>query len=117
MMIISRTPLRISIGGGGTDLPSYYSAAGGHVISAAIDKYIYNAINDTFTNDYFLKYSQLERVDRREQIQHPLIRAMVEVAGEPFIRHQLRLLADSGIDDVVICVGYRGLPLEDEVRR
>ncbi len=55
-MIITRTPLRISIGGGGTDLPSYYSSAGGHVISAAIDKYIYIAINDTFTNDYFLKY-------------------------------------------------------------
>jgi D-glycero-alpha-D-manno-heptose-7-phosphate kinase len=78
-MIISRTPLRISIGGGGTDLPSYYSNAGGHVISAAIDKYIYIAINDTFTNDYFLKYSQLERVDRRDEIQHPLIREALTV--------------------------------------
>ena len=73
-MIISRTPLRISIGGGGTDLPSYYSKAGGHVISVAIDKYIYIAINDTFTNDYFLKYSQLERADTRDQIKHPIIR-------------------------------------------
>jgi NDP-sugar pyrophosphorylase family protein len=44
-------------------------------------------------------------------------KAMVEVAGEPFIRHQLRLLADGGIDDVVICVGYRGVLLEDEVDR
>ena len=73
-MIISRTPLRISIGGGGTDLPSYYSIAGGHVISVAIDKYIYIAINDTFTNDYFLKYSQLERAETRDQIKHPIIR-------------------------------------------
>ncbi len=73
-MIISRTPLRISIGGGGTDLPSYYSKAGGHVISVAIDKYIYIAINDTFTNDYFLKYSQLERAETRDQIKHPIIR-------------------------------------------
>ena len=73
-MIISRTPLRISIGGGGTDLPSYYSHTGGHVISVAIDKYIYIAINDTFTNDYFLKYSQLERVETRDQIKHPIIR-------------------------------------------
>jgi D-glycero-alpha-D-manno-heptose-7-phosphate kinase len=78
-MIISRTPLRISIGGGGTDLPSYYATAGGFVISAAIDKYIYIAINDTFTNDYFLKYSQLERVDRRDQIQHPIIREALTV--------------------------------------
>lgn len=74
VMIISRTPLRISIGGGGTDLPSYYSAAGGHVISVAIDKYIYIAINETFTNDYFLKYSQLERVETRSEIKHPIIR-------------------------------------------
>jgi D-glycero-alpha-D-manno-heptose-7-phosphate kinase len=74
-MIISRTPLRISIGGGGTDLPSYYSNSGGHVISAAIDKYIYIAINDTFTNDYFLKYSQLERAETRAEIKHPIIRA------------------------------------------
>jgi D-glycero-alpha-D-manno-heptose-7-phosphate kinase len=73
-MIISRTPLRISIGGGGTDLPSYYSSSGGHVISAAIDKYLYIAINETFTNDYFLKYSQLERAETRAEIKHPIIR-------------------------------------------
>lgn len=44
-------------------------------------------------------------------------KAMIEVAGEPFIRHQLRLLANRGVDDIVICVGYRGLLLEDEVAR
>ena len=59
-MIITRTPLRISIGGGGTDLPSYYEASGGYVISAAIDKYIYITINKTFRPGYLLKYSKTE---------------------------------------------------------
>ena len=62
-MIITRTPLRITLGGGGTDLPSYYEPFGGMVISAAISKHIYISINRTFTADYFLKYSALERVD------------------------------------------------------
>ncbi len=73
-MIITRTPLRISLGGGGTDLPSYYEQFGGLVVSAAIDRYIYIAINRTFTDDYFLKYSDIERVTRIEDIQHPIIR-------------------------------------------
>ena len=63
-MIITRTPLRITLGGGGTDLPSYYERFGGLVLSAAINRYIYIAINRTFTDDYFLKYSSLERVER-----------------------------------------------------
>ena len=61
-VIITRTPLRITLGGGGTDLPSYYERFGGLVLSAAINRYIYIAINRTFTDDYFLKYSSLERV-------------------------------------------------------
>ncbi|MCU1459793.1 MAG: kinase [Actinomycetia bacterium] len=73
-MIISRTPLRISIGGGGTDLASYYEREGGFVISAAITKYVYLGINPTFTRDYFLKYSELERVESIDEIRHPLIR-------------------------------------------
>jgi len=73
-MIITRTPLRISLGGGGTDLPSYYESFGGFVISAAISKYIYIALNQTFTDDYFLKYSALERVSRVEDIDHPIVR-------------------------------------------
>ncbi len=62
-MLITRTPLRISIGGGGTDLASYYSRHGGFVVAAAINKYIYVGVNKTFTDDYFLKYSALERVE------------------------------------------------------
>lgn len=73
-MIISRTPLRISIGGGGTDLPSYYQHDGGFVLSAAIDKYVYIGVNRTFTDDYFLKYSSLERVADRNEVQHPIFR-------------------------------------------
>ena len=73
-MIITRTPLRISLGGGGTDLPSYYRRHGGQVISAAINKYIFIGINRTFTDDYFIKYSEHERVTEVEQIQHPIVR-------------------------------------------
>jgi D-glycero-alpha-D-manno-heptose-7-phosphate kinase len=78
-MLITRTPLRISIGGGGTDLPSYYQRFGGFVISAAIDRYIYVSINRTFTSDYFLKYSALERVASVDQIQHSIIREALKL--------------------------------------
>jgi D-glycero-alpha-D-manno-heptose-7-phosphate kinase len=78
-VLITRTPLRISIGGGGTDLPSYYERFGGFLISAAIDRYIYVTINRTFTDDYFLKYSALERVKRVEDIQHPIIRESLKL--------------------------------------
>jgi D-glycero-alpha-D-manno-heptose-7-phosphate kinase len=73
-VIISKTPLRISLGGGGTDLPSYYERSPGLVVSAAINKYIYIALNETFTDDYFLKYSALERVTTIEEIEHPIVR-------------------------------------------
>jgi D-glycero-alpha-D-manno-heptose-7-phosphate kinase len=76
-MIITRAPLRITLGGGGTDLPSYYEQFGGFVMSAAISKYIFISINRTFTPDYFLKYSALERVERAEQIEHPIIREVL----------------------------------------
>ena len=76
-MIITRTPLRITLGGGGTDLPSYYEEFGGFLLSAAISKYIFIAINRTFTPDYFLKYSALERVDRPEQVEHPIVREVL----------------------------------------
>jgi D-glycero-alpha-D-manno-heptose-7-phosphate kinase len=73
-VIITRTPLRVSIGGGGTDLPSYYAQRGGFVVAAAIDRYMYVSANRTFTDDYFLKYSAIERVSSVDEIQHPLIR-------------------------------------------
>ena len=76
-MIITRTPLRITLGGGGTDLPSYYGQFGGFVLSAAISKHIFISINRTFTPDYFLKYSALERVERAGQIEHPIVREVL----------------------------------------
>ncbi len=79
LVIITRTPLRISLGGGGTDLPSYYEKHGGMVVAAAIDKYIFVAINRTFTDDYFLKYSALERVGSRKEIEHPIVREAFEI--------------------------------------
>ena len=90
-MIITRTPLRISLGGGGTDLPSYSDRYGATVVSAAINRYVFIAINRTFTNDYFLKYSALERVDAIEDIEHPIVR-------EAFRRHPV----GSGIEMVSI---------------
>jgi D-glycero-alpha-D-manno-heptose-7-phosphate kinase len=73
-VIITRTPLRITLGGGGTDVPSYYERFGGLVLSAAINRYVYIAINRTFTDDYFLKYANLERVNDIDAIEHPIIR-------------------------------------------
>jgi D-glycero-alpha-D-manno-heptose-7-phosphate kinase len=73
--------LRISLGGGGTDLPSYYREHGGYVISAAIDKYVYITIHETFVEDLIIKYSQMERVKRLEDIQHPLIREALTMTG------------------------------------
>ncbi len=78
-MLITRTPLRISLGGGGTDLPSYYRRHGGFVISAAIDKYIYIGVNKTFTDDYFIKYSALERAQDVSEIDHPIVRSALEL--------------------------------------
>ena len=73
-MIICRSPLRISLGGGGTDLPSYYQNATGFVIAAAIDKYVYVTVNRPFVEGIFLKYSRLEKVNDVDSIIHPIIR-------------------------------------------
>ena len=73
-MIITRTPLRISLGGGGTDLPSYSNVYGGMVISAAINRYMFISLNKSFGDDYQLKYSRLERAKTIDEIEHPIIR-------------------------------------------
>jgi D-glycero-alpha-D-manno-heptose-7-phosphate kinase len=73
-MIITRSPLRITLGGGGTDLPSYYEEHTGFLISAAIDKYVYITLHQTFEQELILKYSKLERVKRIEDIEHPIVR-------------------------------------------
>jgi D-glycero-alpha-D-manno-heptose-7-phosphate kinase len=73
-VIIARSPLRISLGGGGTDLPSYYRRHGGLVLAAAIDRYVYITVHTTFVRDIIVKYSKLERVGSVPEIQHPIIR-------------------------------------------
>ncbi len=73
-MIITRSPLRISLGGGGTDLPSYYREHGGFLVAGAIDKYVYLTLHRTFVPDLIVKYSKLERVATADQLEHPIIR-------------------------------------------
>ena len=73
-MIIARSPLRISLGGGGTDLPSYYERFGGFLIAAAIDRYVYITLHETFVPDLIVKYSELERVPSAANLKHPIIR-------------------------------------------
>ncbi len=73
-MILVRSPLRITLGGGGTDLPSYSNRWGGFCLVASIDKFVYVAITRPFFPGIYLKYSQLEKVDRSCDIQHPIFR-------------------------------------------
>ena len=80
-MIIVRSPLRITLGGGGTDLPSYYRDYGGFLVAAAIDKYVYITLHKTFQPGFIVKYSELERVERARDIRHPIVRAAIELVG------------------------------------
>lgn len=73
-MIITRSPLRITLGGGGTDLPSYYQDHEGFLVAAAIDRYIYITIHQTFVEELIVKYSKMERVASLEDLQHPIVR-------------------------------------------
>ncbi len=78
-MIITRSPLRVTLGGGGTDLPSYYREHGGFLIAAAIDKYVYITLHETFEAEYLIKYSKLERVADVNLIEHPIIREAIKL--------------------------------------
>ena len=78
-MIIARSPLRITLGGGGTDLPSYYQEREGFLISAAIDKYVYVTLHKTFEPGYLLKYSKTEKCKEIDEINHPIIRECLKM--------------------------------------
>lgn len=80
-MIISRAPVRMSLGGGGTDLASYYSKFGGFLIGGAINKYVYLCVNKRFTPDIRLAYSVTEIVKEVADIQHPIFRSCFEMLG------------------------------------
>src|SRR5262245_36080548 len=73
-MIITRSPLRVSLGGGGTDLPSYSDRHGGFVMAGAIDKYVYINIHSRFVDGFLLKYSSMEEAESIDEIRHPIIR-------------------------------------------
>ena len=93
-MIIGRSPLRISIGGGGTDLPSYYQDHGGFCISAAIDKYVYVSMHRTTAKEMLLRYSQIERVARAEDVKHPIIREALLLTGVTEPNIEITSMAD-----------------------
>ena len=93
-MIITRSPLRITLGGGGTDLPSYYCAHGGFLIAAAIDKYVYVTVMRPFTPGIFLKYSKLEHVDAVDDVRHPIIREAIRMIGLKTPQIEITTLAD-----------------------
>jgi D-glycero-alpha-D-manno-heptose-7-phosphate kinase len=81
-VIITRTPLRISFAGGGTDLPSFYEAYdGGAVVSAAIDKYVHVIVNEKFDRSIRVAYSRTENVDRLDDLQHGLVREAMRSTG------------------------------------
>jgi D-glycero-alpha-D-manno-heptose-7-phosphate kinase len=80
-VIVTRTPLRIPLGGGGTDLPSYYRSYGGFFVSAAINKYIYITVNARFEDSIRVSYSRTEIVDCVEEIEHPIVRKALQLLG------------------------------------
>ena len=80
-MIITRSPLRITLGGGGTDLPSYYEQHEGFLISAAIDKYVYITLMEMFEPGILLKYSRMERVTCISEVEHPIVREALRITG------------------------------------
>jgi D-glycero-alpha-D-manno-heptose-7-phosphate kinase len=93
-MIITRSPLRISLGGGGTDLPSYYRQHGGFLIAAAIDKYVYITVHRRFVNGFLLKYSDREEVATIDEIKHPIIREALKLAGVQERNLEIASMAD-----------------------
>ena len=93
-MIIARSPLRLTLGGGGTDLPSYYEKFGGFLIAAAIDKYVYLTLHETFVPDLIVKYSELERVPDATKLKHPIIREAFALVGVDGHSLELTSMAD-----------------------
>jgi len=93
-MIIARSPLRISLGGGGTDLPSYYEKFGGFLIAGAIDKYVYITLHETFVPDLIVKYSKPERVSEASQLEHPIFREAFALLGMKGNSLELTSMAD-----------------------
>lgn len=93
-MIITRSPLRISLGGGGTDLPSYYEKHTGFLIAAAIDKYVCITLHHTFVPELIIKYSKLERVHTIDAIKHPILRESLRFVDVDISGLEITSMAD-----------------------
>ena len=95
-MFLVRSPLRISLGGGGTDLPSYYRKKGGYLIAGAINKYVYTAAIKPFNKGIFLKYSEIENVNHINQIKHKIFKEILSMREieEENLQIELTTLAD-----------------------
>lgn len=93
-MIITRSPLRVSLGGGGTDLPSYYREHSGFVIAGAIDKYVYINIHSRFVDGFLLKYSLMEEAPAIEDIRHPIIREALKLVQVQSANLEITSMAD-----------------------
>jgi len=93
-LIIARSPLRISLGGGGTDLPSYYREHEGFLIAAAIDKYIYVTINRPFNEGIYLKYSEIEHVKTVDEVSHNIIREALKLENLNTPQVEISSIAD-----------------------
>lgn len=93
-MIIVRSPLRISIGGGGTDIPSFYKKFEGNVLAAAINKYVFTTLIIPYADGIFLKYSESEKIKKISDISHPIIREVLKKHKSTAKRIEVTTLAD-----------------------
>ncbi len=93
-MIITRSPLRISLGGGGTDLPSYYEKYGCNLTTMAINKYVYICISDILKKNTIIKYSKSENILKINQIKHPIIRETIKYLNFDHSFKEIITLAD-----------------------
>lgn len=82
-MIIARSPMRLTLGGGGTDSPTFAADYGGFTITAAISKHVYITVNDSFTKGYLLRYSEVERAESIDDIKHPILREALRLYEIP----------------------------------
>jgi D-glycero-alpha-D-manno-heptose-7-phosphate kinase len=93
-MIIARSPLRITLGGGGTDLASYYGSQEGFLVAAAIDKYVYVSVMRPFSPGIYLKYSSLEHVEKVADVKHRIIREALAMQNLDTPQIEITTLAD-----------------------
>src|ERR1043165_2658420 len=93
-MIMTRIPLRISLGGGGTDLPSYYERFGGSLIAPAIDRYVFVTITPPSTPHIFLKSPGIEQAPSGDDVRHPIVREALRMMGLRTPQIEITTLAD-----------------------